>query len=119
MPAPTAAILSFPLAPQGALSATDRAALTALAYRTGATLAFGRHGDDGGPDAHDAATLRFGAEDDDGAEVWLLFRTPAGRGRGVVVVNAEGGRAGVRFDSLTAAVDALAVPAWRERERGK
>jgi hypothetical protein len=115
MPIPAAIVLPFPLAPQGALSAADRTALRALAYRTGACVTFGHHDDAGGQEAHDVATVRFGHEDDD-AEVWLLFRAPAGRGRGVVVVNAEGGRAGARFATLAEALAALAGPAWRQQE---
>lgn len=116
MPAPVATVQPFPLAPQGALSAADRTALRALAYRTGACVTFGHHDDGGGPQGHDTATVRFGAEDDPDGEVWLLFRTPAGRGRGVVVVNAEGGQAGVRFATLADALAALAGAAWRQQE---
>jgi hypothetical protein len=115
MPLPAATVLSFPLAPQGALSAADRTTLRALAYRTGACVTFDHHDDDGGPQGHDTATVRFGAEGDPDGEVWLLFRAPAGRGRGVVVVNAEGGRAGTRFATLADALAALAGAAWRQQ----
>jgi hypothetical protein len=116
MPVPAATVLSFPLAPQGALSAADRTALRALAYRTGAYVTFGHHDDDGGPQGHDTATVRFGAEDDPDGEVWLLFRAPSGRGRGVVVVNAGSGREGGRFATLAEALGAMADAAWRQQE---
>lgn len=112
-----AAVLPFPLAPQGALSAADRAALLALAYRSGATVTFGHFADDGGAEEHDTASVRFGDDDDDDAEVWLVFRAPAGRGREVVVVNAEGGREGVRFATLAEAAEGLACAVWRQEAR--